>query len=543
MTDSPPTIIFEYLAASDRQDVDAVLNCFTSDATVIDEDKDWQGHARIRSGERRSPMPTNTRLSCEHGRAGRTRRRRTLRRVHAPRRQLPGAPSISQTGSDFATNTSPALRSSRPTTPNREHPERRLRLGRSAPGSIQVRRRHPYQLRHRSRIVGLPDRMARIRRGSIGDLALSSALSTRPARSPSPPPSSTCGRTTRPISPPRTTASPRATATGSCWVSHRPSRIDHDLSPALRNDGRLPRQARRRRRPANRRILAALGPRHCDSPPTGRSARTIPRCSRPHRETASSSAPRSSSHRTQSRPRDGSRDRPRSPPFLADPYLRLQNYTNNLRRYGYTDDDIADAGSDRLIDALVLHGSSDTIATGLRAHLDAAPTMSPSKSSPPPTTTPCPPTSNSRTPCSDRRPTEPSLSRREPRRVQCGELPRSSTRVADDRRDAGGRFARIKRADPARAVDDGYCCTHTTSLLRGAEYTRWAIACSRSSTPRCIAPARAETPIESLAQRNRDAFDHSNPLFPEYEGEHCAPITAAVSRQPSAVSRRTLGTS
>jgi SnoaL-like protein len=48
MTDSPPTIIFEYLAASDRQDVDAVVNCFTSDATVIDEDKDWQGHARIR---------------------------------------------------------------------------------------------------------------------------------------------------------------------------------------------------------------------------------------------------------------------------------------------------------------------------------------------------------------------------------------------------------------------------------------------------------------------------------------------------------------
>jgi probable F420-dependent oxidoreductase len=58
-------------------------------------------------------------------------------------------------------------------------------------------------------------------------------------------------------------------------------------------------------------------------------------------------------------------------PFVADPYLKLQNYTNNLRRYGYTDDDINRGGSDRLIDALVLHGTIDAIATGLRAHLDA----------------------------------------------------------------------------------------------------------------------------------------------------------------------------
>jgi probable F420-dependent oxidoreductase len=58
-------------------------------------------------------------------------------------------------------------------------------------------------------------------------------------------------------------------------------------------------------------------------------------------------------------------------PFVADPYLKLQNYTNNLRRYGYTDDDINHGGSDRLIDALVLHGTIDAIATGLHAHLDA----------------------------------------------------------------------------------------------------------------------------------------------------------------------------
>jgi probable F420-dependent oxidoreductase len=57
--------------------------------------------------------------------------------------------------------------------------------------------------------------------------------------------------------------------------------------------------------------------------------------------------------------------------FVADPYLKLRNYTNNLRRYGYTDDDINAGGSNRLIDALVLHGSSDKVAPGLQAHLDA----------------------------------------------------------------------------------------------------------------------------------------------------------------------------
>ena len=57
--------------------------------------------------------------------------------------------------------------------------------------------------------------------------------------------------------------------------------------------------------------------------------------------------------------------------FLAQPYLQLRNYTNNLRRYGYVNDDIAHGGSDDLIDALVLHGSLDQIAVGLRAHLDA----------------------------------------------------------------------------------------------------------------------------------------------------------------------------
>jgi probable F420-dependent oxidoreductase len=52
-------------------------------------------------------------------------------------------------------------------------------------------------------------------------------------------------------------------------------------------------------------------------------------------------------------------------------YLGLPNYTNNLKRLGWTDADIADGGSDRLVDAIVAWGSLDTIADRVRAHLAA----------------------------------------------------------------------------------------------------------------------------------------------------------------------------
>jgi probable F420-dependent oxidoreductase len=49
-------------------------------------------------------------------------------------------------------------------------------------------------------------------------------------------------------------------------------------------------------------------------------------------------------------------------------YLGLPNYTNNLRRLGFTDDDLADGGSDRLVDAIVAWGDDEAIAARLRAH-------------------------------------------------------------------------------------------------------------------------------------------------------------------------------
>jgi len=52
-------------------------------------------------------------------------------------------------------------------------------------------------------------------------------------------------------------------------------------------------------------------------------------------------------------------------------YLGLVNYTSNLKRFGFDEADIANGGSDRLIDAVVPSGSVETAAAMARAHLDA----------------------------------------------------------------------------------------------------------------------------------------------------------------------------
>jgi probable F420-dependent oxidoreductase len=52
-------------------------------------------------------------------------------------------------------------------------------------------------------------------------------------------------------------------------------------------------------------------------------------------------------------------------------YLGLRNYTGNLRGLGFGEEDIADGGSDRLIDAVVPHGDAGEIAAAARQHLTA----------------------------------------------------------------------------------------------------------------------------------------------------------------------------
>ncbi len=56
---------------------------------------------------------------------------------------------------------------------------------------------------------------------------------------------------------------------------------------------------------------------------------------------------------------------------FARHYLALPNYANNLRRLGWSDEDIANDGSDRLIDAVVAWGDVDAIVGRVKAHLDA----------------------------------------------------------------------------------------------------------------------------------------------------------------------------
>jgi probable F420-dependent oxidoreductase len=52
-------------------------------------------------------------------------------------------------------------------------------------------------------------------------------------------------------------------------------------------------------------------------------------------------------------------------------YLALPNYQNSLRWLGFGDDDLADGGSDRLVDAIVAWGDEKAIAERIQAHRDA----------------------------------------------------------------------------------------------------------------------------------------------------------------------------
>jgi len=45
---SLPAVVSSYLAASDRDAIDAIVACFTEDAVVLDEDRHWRGAEAIR---------------------------------------------------------------------------------------------------------------------------------------------------------------------------------------------------------------------------------------------------------------------------------------------------------------------------------------------------------------------------------------------------------------------------------------------------------------------------------------------------------------
>ncbi len=98
--------------------------------------------------------------------------------------------------------------------------------------------------------------------------------------------------------------------------------------------------------------------------------RTSPRPSTPVRRARRWAQARCSSpsRRSCSTPTPGA---PRAGAESAGYHLRLRNYVNNFKRLGFTDEDVADDGSDALLDALIAQGDAAALAARVTGHLDA----------------------------------------------------------------------------------------------------------------------------------------------------------------------------
>ncbi|MFG2943535.1 LLM class F420-dependent oxidoreductase [Streptomyces sp. NPDC048282] len=125
--------------------------------------------------------------------------------------------------------------------------------------------------------------------------------------------------------------------------------------------------------PAERRLLAALGPKMLRLA-GDRSAGSIPYLVTPEH---TAQARRTLGEDPLLAPEvkvvlDTDPDRARTIARLnLQGYLVLPNYTNNLLRSGFTEEDLADGGSDRLIDALVAWGDEGRVKERLDAFLAA----------------------------------------------------------------------------------------------------------------------------------------------------------------------------
>jgi probable F420-dependent oxidoreductase len=125
--------------------------------------------------------------------------------------------------------------------------------------------------------------------------------------------------------------------------------------------------------PADRRIIAALGPKVLEIS-AARAAGAHPYLTPPEhtafaRKVVGPDALLAPEHKVVL---DTDADRARTlGRKVVSRYLELRNYRQNLLRFGFSEDDLADGGSDRLVDALALHGDPETVARGLRAHLEA----------------------------------------------------------------------------------------------------------------------------------------------------------------------------
>ncbi|MFC9507380.1 LLM class F420-dependent oxidoreductase [Streptomyces sp. NPDC057002] len=120
--------------------------------------------------------------------------------------------------------------------------------------------------------------------------------------------------------------------------------------------------------PADRRVLAALGPKSLKLT-RDRSAGAIPYLVTPehtaHARELLGEGPLLAPELGVVPETDPTRARTLAREFISF-YLSLPNYTNNFLRHGFTEEDLRDGGSDRLIDALFAWGDE----TAIRAKID-----------------------------------------------------------------------------------------------------------------------------------------------------------------------------
>jgi len=125
--------------------------------------------------------------------------------------------------------------------------------------------------------------------------------------------------------------------------------------------------------PANRRVVAALGPQVLKLS-ARRSAGAHPYLTTPEhtaqaRELMGPSAFLAPEHKAVLTT-DPERARAVARKLLPV-YFNLANYRNNWKRLGFSEEEVTFPGSDRLIDALVAYGSPEAIAARLKEHLEA----------------------------------------------------------------------------------------------------------------------------------------------------------------------------
>ncbi|MBB6420981.1 LLM class F420-dependent oxidoreductase [Streptomyces sp. AK010] len=125
--------------------------------------------------------------------------------------------------------------------------------------------------------------------------------------------------------------------------------------------------------PADRRLLAALGPKSLRLA-RDRTAGSIPYLVTPEHTAQAreilGEAPLLAPELGVVPETDPDRARALAREFL-EIYLPLPNYTNNFLRHGFTEDDLKDGGSDRLVDALFAWGDDAAIRTKIDAFFEA----------------------------------------------------------------------------------------------------------------------------------------------------------------------------